>query len=436
MISILRVGLIVFVLLISACGGGGGDPQDDATTLPRSDVRDVNRLYAYRSNSEYASVLKQCALADNNDACTLSTLPFIGQDHPDVSRSDVIDRLLVTHDWMGERFADFLDDAPDDMIELFGSVTSISIGSTVRPSFYRSDIGAIRLDPAFLWLDVEEKASVSIAEDFRSNCGRDLRFFHMFAMLQNGQRATAFHSLLDYKVRNFADIRYSLSELMFHELGHAVDYIPLASLGTLDRQLTPGQAKDELAFQRVSTRLYNDLPLNSNMLYRLAQVRFQCEEASEDLQALTASDVGIEMAGDGASEFYSYSTIREDMANLMAASMMKKHFNIDFAIGFSRKPDDVESYRCDELLMGWGTRNRLVDPLVAPRAKWVVDRVFGFRADNEQLFASGLGASSDMTPGVDWCSNVDRGLVASRTRAAQQISIEQIMSESGGPRHH
>jgi hypothetical protein len=294
-------------------------------------------------------------------------------------------------------------------------------------------------------LTIEEKATVGIQDDFRSEFGRDLQFWSFFTMLKDGERASKFFSLTDYSERQFEDIRVRVSELLFHEMAHAVDSMPVNLVTTADPTMTPLEATKAVSDQQVANGLYNTLPLYSNTLFEVAQVRYHGEEASEFQKTLTAYDVGAEMAIDGASEFYAYSTIREDVATLFAAAMMKKHFDVDFTIAFVQKPADEDNYSCDELLVGWGARNRVADPLVSPRARWVVDTIYGSDAENSQFFNTGQGDVSTMTPGVDWCSNLEPSTLATRDRNANLKSTDQSYAreaermqllEDHRPRHY
>ena len=292
--------VLALSLVLVACGGGSGDPSQ-ATTDPdappvvsRVDVRAEDSLYPYRQDSPYAAVLKQCSLATTVDAsCTLDTLPFITQAKPDFDRSDVLDRLLVTHDWMGKRFEALLDDAPASMIPLFGSVTAISIGSTIRPSNYWSLTGAIRLDPANLWLSVAEKANVSTQEDFRQGFGADLQFW-AFGTYRNGnQPAYDFYNLTDTRERNYNDIKLRNYTLWYHELAHAVDYLPNESVATLDNTLKTGDALFQNDYLFLSPQFVAEYPLYSDVMLSLAQVSFRGEEATNEQKRFYAGLRGI-----------------------------------------------------------------------------------------------------------------------------------------------
>lgn len=423
-----RMWVLFFATVMTGCGGSGGElppsepeqpinPEppvvpdgDDPDVLARNDIRDVDELYAYRPDSPYAGILKKCALIDTSDkACTLETLPFITQASPDFTRDDIMDRLLVTHEWMGERFQTLLADAPDNMIPLFGSLTSIVIGSTVRPSNYWTGTGGIQLDPATLWLSLEEKANVSIAEDYRSDFDAELQFWEFQSMRIGDDPAVQYFSLGDREERTLRDIEIPVYRLLYHELSHAVDYLPSASVATLDNSLVPARALDNNSEYFLSPQLYLDLPLYSQTLYELGQVSFRGIAATDAQKNFSPSFVGAEMANDGATEFYGYNTWREDLATLFTAAMMKHVFEIDYFTAFVTKPVDESQYDCSELTVGWGVKNRLADPLVAPRAKWVVQSIYGQDSQIGEVFATGLGTAVPMIAGLDWCSNRDGG---------------------------
>ena len=419
-----RMWVFLIAAVLTGCGGSGGDTSepeppidseppvvtgdDDSDVLARNDVRDVDELFVYRPNSPYAALIKECALIEFSDeACTLEILPFITQATPDFTKDDNMDRLLVTHDWMGERFETMLQDAPEYMIPLFGSLTSIVIGSTVRPSHYWTGTGGIQLDPATLWLSLDEKANVSIAEDYRSEFDKDLQFWDAISLRIGDRPAQQFFSLSDREERTLKDIKIPVYRLWYHELSHAVDYLPSSSVATLDSSLVPAQALGNNSQYYLSPQLYLDLPLYSQTLYDLGQVSFRGVTATEEQMNFSPSFVGSEMAIDGAAEFYAYNTWREDLATLFTATMMKYDFGIEYSMAFVTKPVDESNYDCDELTVGWGVKNRLADALVAPRARWVVESVYGSSPVIDNFFANSLGESVPMIAGLDWCSNRD-----------------------------
>ncbi len=207
--------------------------------------------------------------------------------------------------------------------------------------------------------------------------------------------------------RTLKDVTILVYRLWYHELSHAVDYLPSASVATLDSSLVPARALDNNSQYFLSPQLYLDLPLYSQTLYDLGQVSFRGETATEVQKNFSPSFVGSEMAIDGATEFYAYNTVREDLATLFTTVMMKNDFEIDYFTAFVAKPVDESDYNCSELTVGWGVKNRLADALVAPRAKWVMESIYGPNPQIDNLFANKLGEAVPMIAGLDWCSNRD-----------------------------
>ncbi len=115
----------------------------------------VSRTYAYRPNGPFAASLVRCTYdaalqytsAANNTLCPLATLPFLHQTTGGTvpTTAQIMDRVVVSHDWMGQVFEQFLNSglASDDMKRMFNGVTAVVIGAAVRPSFYYALTGAI-----------------------------------------------------------------------------------------------------------------------------------------------------------------------------------------------------------------------------------------------------------------------------------------------------
>ena len=97
-----------------------------------------------------------------------------------------MDRVLVSHDWMGKNFEDLVtaNQSNTDLLRLFNGVTAIVIGAHVRPSFYYSATGAIYLDADNFWLTAEERDVIDEAPDFRSDFGRDLQYSSLWRYVE------------------------------------------------------------------------------------------------------------------------------------------------------------------------------------------------------------------------------------------------------------
>ncbi len=426
---------IAFSLMLTACGGTTVQPPEDddpSDFLPRSDVRGLDQLYPYIQDGSYADVLAGCMTIENrNDACTLETLPFLVQElgRNPTTIEDIMSRVVVTHDWMGERFEQYLRDSSPLIVDLFSFVTSVRIGSTVRPSNYSTRTGAISLDPIYLWQTLEEKQTIDVAPDFRADNGNGFMFTEFRSWRRDGERFVPSFDLEDRNARSYDDLKFNLDRLMHHELAHAFDYLPGSiAAADLDSTLQPFYALDGIYGYRRSNRLANDLPLTSDFLRDMARVLYfdDVEPTAEQL-ATDAYFVGSEFAMDGAIKPYSYSTTREAFANLFEAVMMKTLYDADQYVAIVTQPEDIPNSTCDDYIVTWGSRNRMGDPLVAPRAKYAMNLVLVPRLYQpvEDVIESTELRPNDMTVGVDWCTNLAPQTATDGIQSRNKVSTEE-----------
>lgn len=447
--------------LLTACSSGGGagdtnnviggefpielDTVPDDNLVPASEQRIIlqDDAFAFRANGKYATVLKNCAHASIDALCTMSTLPYIGLEHENPSVDDVLDRLVVTHSWMGIRFAQLLYSLPDDILPLFRSVNVIVIGSDVRPSSYSRNRALIRLDPKFLWLTLSEKRTIDIAPDNRLGFGPDLRFVSRNRYMNGDNYAFPSHSLTNDSERTLSEIRVSAARLLYHELAHAVDYVRPDFFDAITANQTPQDVVDANILRSISRELYIDesLTLQASPMYSLGQVRYKNTEPTDFEKTVLAETIGGYMRQQGKARFYAFASPFEDVATLFEASMMKLHFDADLHVMFADKPPRYpEDYSCNDLIVAWGERNRLDAPLVRQRARVVVDKVRGQSAETDILFDNILGDTVPLAEGVGWCDsqylNSSVGASNSNTKNTldnahrmQQQSIEHAMQQ-------
>jgi len=423
---------IVVSLVLTSCSSGGSSSNDagSETAIPAVtsgatsgssvlgtngntygndgfEIEDTETVYAYKESSPYAAVLRDCVVINTRaESCPLTTLPFIGDGTTQPTIDDVMDRVLVTHNWMGDRFEQVLMSAPPEVMTLFSSATAVLIGSNVRPSYYTTLTGAIQIDPVYLWSSVEEKGSISKAEDFRSDFGSDLQFWFLSRTAnRSGDRLTPFYSLDDDSERPFEDITVPLVRLLVHELAHATDFMPRSKIAGLDTSLSAFDSIDSVFDDWLSPQLTAAFPLTSLEMVGFANVRYRGAEATNVQKTTTAADVGEFMASDGAIQFYSYSTIREDLAQLVESVVMSYRYDSISNSGFTQKPFDESNYTCADLRVAWGQRNRLADPLVNVRAREATDLVISLTPQMTEFLDNSLGSVESMQNNVGWCDN-------------------------------
>ncbi len=398
----LLLALIVSIFL-SGCGGGGGSSAGEVdSVIPRDNVpSNTTGLSAVVANSSYADDLPTCAVVDSSaDSCSLQTVPLLGMETDSPTIDDVMSRVVVSHAWMGVRFREALEQLPAEMLPLFKSITIIAIADNIRPSSYRTLTGAIYLDPNRLWLSNAEKDTIDKTPDYRSDFGSELQFVSLWRYIKDGDYAWERFPLDGTETRALDDIIWPLAALLFHELAHAGDFFPPADIGFIDPDQSVVDAAQEQPDRRVSSRLTDQQPLNSDLLKGVGLVLFRGHNADSDELALTAEQVGQEFEIDGANDDYSYSSKFEDVAMLFEEVMMKYYFDIDRELAYTNQPEDPEL--CNNFIIGWGSRHRTGIPLVKSRAELVVQQLLN--RDDVSEYIAVLPDALLMNNQEPWCT--------------------------------
>ncbi|MGQ8363747.1 hypothetical protein [Glaciecola sp. 1036] len=331
-------------------------------------------MHAYNSDSPHKQALESCVYNNQIPAtptCTFADLPLIGTQTTTPTVEDILDRTLVSHDWMGDRFRQYLEGsvAGQDMLNLLRGVTAIVISYDVRPSFYWSATGAIYLDANNFWMSASERDTLNDQPDYRSDFGSDLQFSIFWRYVKNN----AYYPLNVYPKNNrgprtFYDLEASISWLMYHELAHANDFFPPNSWSNMDPSTTP------LAYFRAngtnSDILNDQYPLTSSEMHALADVRFGGESATNQQRNYTAANVRDFFEPDIAPSFYAYYTEREDFATLFERFIMLHRLGAAADLGILANQNN-NNYQ-----VTWGQRNRISHPSLAARTIFAVEKVY------------------------------------------------------------
>lgn len=336
----------------------------------------VARTHAYRPASPYANVLANCVYSNQlNDSCTINTLPLIGQTSSDLNRETILNRVLVSHDWMGDNFAAFLAqmDPDSDFARLLQSVTAVVISYDVRPSFYWVVTGAIYLDPNDLWLTPSQRDTINEAPDYRSNFGNDLNFVMPWRYVKDNQYASLGVPITVRANRTLAQINPDLASLLYHELAHANDFFPRSVHATLTGpRLLDDYSRRNASKSLISDQVSKTYPLTSTEMMGLANVSFLGAAASNVQKTYQASDVSTFFSTDIASDFYAYSSTREDTAMLFEEAMMSYRYQILRDVAVTNKPAILTA---DSLIIDWGQRGRIAQDSLENRAALVIDEI-------------------------------------------------------------
>lgn len=391
------------------------------------------RVHPYVSTGAYASVLARCVYdnqmfyvsSSNQNLCSVATLPLL-QANADASGlpsvASVMARVLVSHDFLGANFENFLltQDPHGDFRRMLAGTTAIVLGSHVRPSFYSAASGAIYLDANFLWLTPDQRDVVTEVPDYRAAFAEKVNFTGVGRLVKNNNYARFGYSSTARITRTQPDLVLGLGRLLYHELAHASDYFAPA-----ERALNPSvgiwlNVVDRLSAKTLpSDALSVQFPLTSMEWKGLGQVLYQGKDPTTAESTYTAAQVGAFFGSDVASDDYAYSSVREDLAMLFEEFMLAHRHGVQYDVGYTNLYRD--GMTSDQLIVAWGQRGRIGSPAIKPRVKLVLARIAPWIPASA---VDALPAPIQMVPGRSW----DSTLVLSASSKMMPSSILSSMS--------
>ncbi len=399
----------------------------------------VAQVFPYNSNSPYANNLVDCVYSNTlSSSCTLAKLPLLAQENTTPTINNIMDRVVVSHQWMGDRFKDFLNnsDPHNDFKHLLRATTAIVISSDIRPSFYWAATGAIYLDAENFWLTADERDTINEAPDFRADFGQELQFLMPWRYVKDNDYADDYFPVEQRVTRTTRDGFYRLSSLLYHELAHANDFFPSSEWFTHSEQSRILDAALSTNFE--SDGLAVAFPLQSSEMRSLAQVSFAGVSATTTEKSYSTRDIEILFSPDLATGFYAYSSEREDYALLFEELMMQTRFSVFRDVAITNLPtgNDISS---TDYIVTWGQRGRIGEERIKQRVAYSASRVLP-EFDSTQALTQ-VAAPIAMISGDNWLDNltispITNALKANKERTtADEYFIEQQRPISGGYYH-
>lgn len=423
------------VFLLSACGGGGGGDssnggESNSNTI-FSSLQDIAEPVAPAvANSPQAAALADCAFNPARaQSCTLGQLPFIGTATATVTVDAVMTRVATSRPWMAQRLRELLQTLPPELLQMMKPVTAIVVGSKVRPAFYWSATGALYIDPQYLWTTPEELAEVNKTPDYRTDFGQALQFIAPSRYVKDNDYAFDSYSLDETHPRSIDDIKLQFASLILHELAHAGDFAPPRLLSSLPTDKPLLDVLNQVASQRISTRLYLTNPLRSTVLKDLGETLFRTGQTTAQQQALTAADIAREFSADRATDDYSYASQYEDAAMLTEEALMRLYYGVSRDIAVIAKPTVPNPTQADYIVT-WGMRGRIGQEGVKQAAAQVVGELL---PDNAKLVSAilELPAPTPMRAGASWWDNLvldPLPATATATERRQSLAAQRPMA--------
>ena len=389
----------------------------------------VANVHPYNSNSPYAEDLVNCVYSNTlSSSCTLASLPLLAQENVALSVNTIMDRVVVSHQWMGDRFKEFLlnNDNDDDFKRLLRATTAIVISYDIRPSFYWAATGAIYLDAENFWLTPQERDTINEAPDFRANFGNELKFVMPWRYVRNNNYASQSFSREQRVARTTNDGFYRLASLLYHELAHANDFFPSTEWFMHNAQTRVLDAATSTNFE--SDQLSIALPLQSKTMRDLAQVSFAGESATSIQKSYQPSNIKALFSPDMATDFYAYSSLREDFAMLFEELMMQNRFQVFRDVAITNQPTG-ETIISQDYIVTWGQRGRIGEASIKPRVAFSASRVLPEFDSNNALETVPFPIA--MIDGDDWLENLSISTLSiNKLNKQRNIDIKTEMNQS------
>ncbi|KGJ86703.1 hypothetical protein [Colwellia psychrerythraea] len=381
-------------------------------------------VFVFNRQSPYADALINCVYSNTlTSSCTLSQTPLLAKEVNNTSVTpsieSIMDRVVVSHQWMGDRFKDFLmnNDTNDDIKNLLRATTAIVISYDVRPSFYWAATGAIYLDAENFWLTPDERDTINEAPDYRANFGQDLQFTMPWRYVKQNAYASQSYSKSERVTRTAEEALYRLTSLMYHELAHANDFFPSNEWYVHNSEQRVLDAATSTTFE--SDELAISFPLNSQEMRGLAQVSFTGESANQTQKNYLPADIEEFFSPESASDYYAYSSLREDYAMLFEELMMQSRFNVIRDVAITNQPSG-ENISTADYIVTWGQRGRIGDDKLRDRVLFTASRVLP--EFDSQTAMNLVSAPIEMLEGSNWLEN----LIISPNERSNRKSVKRL----------
>lgn len=373
-----------------------------ALELNKKFFKRVGSVHPYNHNTAYSKELQKCVYAyDANSSCTLEELPLLGMEYEEITIERIMERTMVSHDFLGTRFKEILKRLPKETLTMFGAVNAVVISDRINPSFYTSTSGAIYLSGHYFWSNSEEKELTTKVKDDRNDYASELGFTHTDDYLKNHE------SIYTYsKTRDLDDIFLPLAKLLFHELAHANDYFTKNFYSNMDQS---DRNKTYSALGSFRYRYYHilsdgfSISPTSKKLKQLAQVMFFGEKATPEDKAMTAKDVLNEFLSEVATDLYSYSDPLEDLAMLVEESLMLHYFDAHRSVVFISYPQANFRVPKDyDYPIAGGIIRAVTSDRIKERALYGVKHTVGYEVSAEVRKTLNKLQPKEIPAGISW----------------------------------
>ncbi len=328
-------------------------------------------VVAAKKNSPYRHALNTCLYGTQRmSPCSLSELPFLGQDKETPTLEDLMNRVAVSDDYLGANFEILLKKLPESaqhqIFLLARSVTGIVISDDIDRSYYSSTTGAIYLESRYLNLDLNlcgfrTSSTITQAEETKSiESVKQLSFVGLFGLVRS---------------KPVLDNIDCLAQTLFHELSHAADSLPASLVSHAPRNQNAAELIQTTRGQRVSDLIAKKYPLRSRLLHQIATILYQNQVPHDEEKRATAQEIAEEFEKDLAVSLYSYTSQYEDVAEISEAFLLLSTLGISKLIVFAPATVTVDELNNHCYHSTWGRYRRFMEPSMREKVRFIMERI-------------------------------------------------------------
>ncbi|MGZ2369994.1 hypothetical protein ACXR6G_09430 [Ancylomarina sp. YFZ004] len=378
------------VLTLTACQKDNSDPAPEPSVeeIIAKHYSGEIPVYGAVDDNTYAESLYNLYRAPFDETYpNLQELPLLGQIHEVITVDDIMERLIVSDDWMASNFRYVLESIPSSFLQLFKPITAIVITRDLKPSFYWPSTAAIYLDPYRFYINAEERATIPTKKDYRNDYGKDFQFVMPYTYYRKGE-------YLYPSERTKEEMRNIGFNLLAHELAHANDYISAINITDVPKE---GYIRD-YEHSLLSNKMTKNFPLQSEILKEVGNVRYQGKAITKKLKKLSPADIVSEFINDFSNDDYNYSTDREDFAMIFEEFAMKYYLDFDRGVAVTEKTE--------YFIVEWGQLGRIREDHLSEKINYVVSSLIPTLDVKSAL--SSFGDPIPFTKDLNWWENIDR----------------------------
>jgi hypothetical protein len=246
----------------------------------------------------------------------------------------------------------------------------------------------------------------------------------LWRYVKDGQNIFKYADPAQRVTRTLDEVHLEVAALLYHELGHALDWLPPLAYSTLQSRY---EVWTNLYTRYSDQRLTSDTvprahPLTSQLMRDLGQVQFRGATATAAQKALTPAEVATAFAADLATDEYAYLTSFEDIAMTLEEVLMQRRLGIRRDVAVVDAAGDTAATS----IVRWGQRGRIGEPALRPRAKAIAQALVPW-LDPAEL--DQLSAPVAMRPGESWKDNPQLPAIPRRAQPKDAAPTLQEMAQ-------